>query len=59
MLIVYDGVLCEVLAYAVTVFTIAQHESNTRKSISWSLTVYSKTLSSQCNLTAQTEPVQY
>ena len=31
--------------------TIAQHESGTRKkTISWSVTVYKKTLSSQCKL---------
>ena len=37
---------------------IVQHESGPRKSISWSLTVYNKHLCSQCNLTAQIEPVQ-
>jgi hypothetical protein len=36
----------------------AQQESSTRKAISWSVTVYNKTLSSQCNLTTQIEPVQ-
>jgi hypothetical protein len=30
-------------------------ESGTRNAISWSVTVYSKKLSSQCNLTAQIE----
>ena len=58
VLIVFDGVLSEVSSYIVTVYTIAQHESGTRKAISWSVTVYRKTLSSQCNLTAQIEPVQ-
>jgi hypothetical protein len=45
-----DGVLCEVLNYTVTV---AQHESGIRKAISWSVTVYNKTLSSKCNLIAE------
>ena len=38
--------------------SVAQHVSGTRKSIFWSVTVYNKKLSSQCNLTAQIEPVQ-
>ena len=38
--------------------TVAQHEKATRKTISWSVTVYNKNLFSQCNLTAQIEPVQ-
>ena len=38
--------------------TVAQHESDIRNSISWSVTVYNKTLCSQCNLTAQMEPIQ-
>ena len=38
--------------------TVALHESGTRKAISWSLTVYSKNLSSQCKLTTQIEQVQ-
>jgi hypothetical protein len=33
------------------------HESGTRKAISWSDTIYIKTVSNQCNLTAQLEPV--
>jgi hypothetical protein len=37
--------------------TVVQHESGTRKAIFWSVTVYNKNLSSQCNLTAQIEPV--
>ena len=41
-----------------TFLTVAQHELSIRKSISWSVTVYSKILSSQCNLTAEIEPVQ-
>ena len=39
-------------------FIVAQHESGTRKTIFWSVTVYNKNLSSQCNLTAQIKPVQ-
>jgi hypothetical protein len=35
-----------------------KQESSTRKAILWSVTVYSKQLSSQCNLTAQIEPVR-
>ena len=38
--------------------TLAQHESGTRKTISWSVNEYSKHLSSQYNLLAQIEPVQ-
>jgi hypothetical protein len=38
--------------------TIAQHETGTRKAVSWSVTVYNKILSSQCKLTAQIESVQ-
>jgi len=38
--------------------SVAQQESSTRKAIFRSVTVYSKKLSSQCNLTAQIEPVQ-
>ena len=45
-----DG-LYHVHAYTVAVL----HESGTRTTISWSVTVYSKKLSSQCNLTAQIE----
>jgi len=41
-----------------TFLTVAQHELSTRKFISWLVTVYSKILSSQCNLTAEIEPVQ-
>ena len=41
-----------------TFLTVAQHELSTRKSISWLVTVYSKMLISQCNLTADIEPVQ-
>ena len=40
-----------------TFLTVAQHELSTRKSISWLVTVYSKILLSQCNLTADIEPV--
>ena len=38
--------------------TVALHESGTRKTIFWSVTVYNKYLSSQWNLTDQIEPVQ-
>ena len=41
-----------------TFLTVAQHELSTRKHISWLVTVYSKILLSQCNLTAEIEPVQ-
>ena len=37
---------------------VAKQESSTRKVILWSVTVYSKQLSSQCNLTAQIEPMR-
>jgi hypothetical protein len=38
--------------------SVAQQEPVTRKAIFWLVTVYNKKLSSQCNLTAQIEPVQ-
>ena len=38
--------------------TIAQHESGTSKATYWSVTVYNKNVSSQCNLPAQIEQVQ-
>ena len=38
--------------------TVALHESGTRKAISWSVIVYNKKLSCQCNLTVQIEPMQ-
>ena len=38
--------------------SVAQQELGTRKAIFWSMTINSKNLSSQCNLTAQIEPVQ-
>ena len=41
-----------------TFLSVAQHELSTRKHKSWLVTVYSKILSSQCNLTAEIEPVQ-
>ena len=41
-----------------TFLSVAQHELSTRKYISWLVTVYSKILSSQCNLTAEIELVQ-
>jgi hypothetical protein len=37
--------------------TVARHESGTRKATSLSVTVYSKSISSQYNLTAYIEPV--
>ena len=36
---------------------VALHQSGTRKAISWSVAVYNKTVSSQCNLTSQIEQV--
>ena len=53
VLVIFDGVLCEVHTY-----TVVQHESGIRKAISWSMTVYNKNSFSQYNLTAQIEPVQ-
>ena len=41
-----------------SVVLIAQHESCNRNAIFWSLTIYYKNIFSQCNLTAQLEPVQ-
>ena len=41
----FDGVFCEIRVYAVFL-TLAQHESDTRKVISWSVTVYSKNIQS-------------
>ena len=38
--------------------TVAQHESGIRKVISWSVSLYYKNVSSQCNLTAQIVSVQ-
>jgi hemoglobin-like flavoprotein len=56
---VFKGVICDVASYTVTVFfSVAQQESDTRKTIFWSVIVYSKHISSQCNLNAQIEPVQ-
>ena len=37
--------------------TVAHHESGTRKTIFWSVIVYSKNVFSQCNLTVQIEQV--
>ena len=36
---------------------VALHESGTGKAMSWSLAVYNKTVSSQCNLISQIEQV--
>jgi hypothetical protein len=57
ILIAFDYVtgFCEVSAYTVAFFTMNQL---LEKTISWSITVYNKNLSSQCNLTPQIEPVQ-
>ena len=38
--------------------TVAQQEWGTRKIVSWSVAVYHNTVSSQCYLTAQIEPMQ-
>ena len=51
---VFDNVLYHVCA----LLTVALHESGTRKILSLSVTIYNKKLSSQCNMTAQIEPVQ-
>ena len=51
----FNGVLYQVRTYTVT---ITLHESGTRKAISWTVTVYNKKISCQCNLLAQLEPVQ-
>jgi len=49
--------LCPLFALILLpVLVVAQHESGTRNTISWSVTVCNKDLSSQCNLTAQIEP---
>ena len=37
---------------------VAQHESDTRKTISLAVTIYRKNSPSQCNLTVQIGPVQ-
>ena len=37
---------------------VAQQEPGTRKAVIWSVTVYNKKLSSQCNLTAQIQQMQ-
>ena len=58
VLIVSNFVLYHVHVYTVAVFTIALHESGTRKAMSWSVTVYNKRLSNQYNLTAQIAPEQ-
>ena len=55
-LIAYNCVLYHVRAHRFLPFTL--HAPSIRKAISWSVTVYNKTLSSQCNVTAPTEPAQ-
>jgi len=45
VLIVFYGVRCEIWGYTVFL-TVAQHESGARKTISWSVTVYSKNIQS-------------
>ena len=42
----------------ITFLTAVQHELGIRKTIFWSVTVYNKNVSSQCNMTALREPVQ-
>ena len=37
--------------------SVAQQESDTRNAIFWSVTVYNKNVSRQCNLTPQIEPM--
>jgi len=54
VLIVFNGALYMYHVCADTV-TVALHESGTRRTIFWSVTIYNKNLSSQCNLTAQAE----
>jgi len=64
VLIVFDYVLCEVRAYklisinAVNVSYRLSKWIGYQKTISWSVIKYSKTLSGQCNVTAQIEQVQ-
>jgi hypothetical protein len=49
--------LCPLFALILLpVVVIAQHESGTRNTISWSVTACNTDLSSQYNLTAQIEP---
>ena len=55
VLIVFDATSTLIL---LLFLTVTQHESGTRKAMSWAVTVYNKILSSQCKLTAQIEPVQ-
>ena len=55
-LIAYNCVLDHVRAHRFLPFTL--HAPSIRKAMSWSVTVYNKTLSSQCNVTAPTEPAQ-
>ena len=50
-------VFCEIRAYTVTV-SYRRSTWSTRNCLSWSVTVYNKHLSSQCNLIAQIEPMQ-
>jgi len=52
VLIVFNGVLwlCQSALILLPFLTVAEHESGTRKAISWWVTEYSKTSSSQCNL---------
>ena len=52
LLIVFNDVMS-----ALTII-IALYNSDPRKALSWSVMVYNKNLSSQCNLTAQIETVQ-
>ena len=54
VLIIFNGVLYHICTYTESV----SHCCSTWKAISWSVSVYSKDLSSQCNLTAKIKPVQ-
>ena len=51
---IFNGGLCKICACTVTICK----KSVIRIAISWSVIVYNKTLSSQCKLTAQIEPLQ-
>jgi hypothetical protein len=52
---VFKGVICDAL---LPFLSVTQQESGTRNAIFWSVTIYKKKLSSQCNLTAKIEPEQ-
>jgi hypothetical protein len=54
----FGGVLCDVHAYCYGFLLSSNMNQVPETIIFWSETVYSKHLSSQCNLTAQIKPVQ-